>query len=224
MKTNISDITSMIDISAVKAESDQKEINNIIEYAKKYHCIAVFVLPSQVENTKTLLRNYPKIRIGSTIAFPSGGSTTKTKKNEAQDLMDLGCDELDMVINIGMLKSGKFNYIYEEIKQIRDVVNNKTLKVILECHYLTEYEILKACDICISANVDFVKTGTGWAKTGASLENISLIRKHVGTRIKIKAAGGIRDLETLLEMYKRGATRFGVGLESFINISKKLDC
>lgn len=223
MENHIFDITSMIDLSAVRAESDQKEIKNIVEHAKKYHCIAAFVLPSQAEYTKTLLRNYPKIKIGSTIGFPSGGSTTKTKKNEAQELIDLGCDELDMVINIGMLKSGKLNYIYEEIKQIRDVVNNKLLKVILECCYLTEYEILKACDICINANVDFVKTSTGWAKAGASLENISLIKKHVGTRIKIKAAGGIRELETLLEMQKIGVTRFGVGLNSFINIIKKLD-
>lgn len=223
MVTHISNITSMIDISAVRAESDQKEINNIVECAEKYHCIAVFVLPSQVEYTKTLLGNYPKTKIGSTIGFPSGGGTTKAKKYEAQELVDLGCDELDMVINIGMLKSGKFNYIYEEIKQIRDVVNNRVLKVILECCYLTEYEILKACDICINANADFVKTSTGWAKTGVSLENISLIKKHVGTRIKIKAAGGIRELETLLEMHKKGVTRFGVGLKSFINIFEKLE-
>jgi deoxyribose-phosphate aldolase len=123
-----------------------------------------------------------------------------------------------MVINISELIAGRTDKVLDDIRAVVDACNGIPLKVILECHYLTEAQILKGCDLCIEAGANWVKTGTGWAKTGATIENISLIKAHVGDAIGVKAAGGVRDLETLLGMYLRGARRFGVGLKSGIKI------
>jgi len=126
----------------------------------------------------------------------------------------MGCDELDMVINLGLLRSGQYQRVLDDIRGVVEVANGVPVKVILECHYLTDAEIRKGCELCIQAGAAFVKTGTGWAPTGATLENVALIKACVGDAIGIKASGGIRGLETLTEMYRRGARRFGIGLRS----------
>jgi deoxyribose-phosphate aldolase len=218
MKLTNLEIARMVDLSAVQAQDDEDYIRSLVACAKKYRSIAVIPLPSHVPLVRELLEDDHDILIGGAVGFPSGGQTTATKVFETYELIAMGCREMDMVINISELISGRTDKVLDDIRAVVDACNGIPLKVILECHYLTEAQILKGCDLCIEAGANWVKTGTGWAKTGATIENISLIKAHVGDAIGVKAAGGVRDLETLLGMYLRGARRFGVGLKSGIKI------
>jgi deoxyribose-phosphate aldolase len=134
----------------------------------------------------------------------------------------MGCNEIDMVINIAWLISGRDDYVLQDILGVvdiaKEIVPGTLVKVILECYHLSADQIHRGCDLCIEAGADFVKTGTGWAPSGATLENIALIKAHVGSAIAIKAAGGIRNKETLLEMHRLGAIRFGIGLRGINHI------
>lgn len=130
----------------------------------------------------------------------------------------MGCQEIDMVINISKLRSGRSIEVLDDIRSVVEACEGRPVKVILECHYLSDKQILVGCDQLISAGAQWAKTGTGWAPTGATLKNIALIKAHVGTQVGVKAAGGIRDLKTLLDMYKLGARRFGLGLKSSTKI------
>jgi deoxyribose-phosphate aldolase len=164
--------------------------------------------------TKELLSDVPDIRVSGNVAFPAGGTTSKAKIAEARELLDMGCDELDMVINIGLLRSGRLQRVLDDIRGVVQVADEKPVKVILECHYLSDDEIRQGCELCIQAGASFVKTGTGWRPTGATLRNVALIKSCVGDAIGVKAAGGIRTLATLCEMARLGAQRFGIGFRS----------
>ena len=219
MRLTSYDISRMIDISAVQADSTQKDIKAMIACAKKYDCIAVFTLPSQASFAKGLLNNHTKINLGGVVGFPDGGHTTFIKTIETKELVyNIRCDEIDMVMNIGMLRSGQYDYVERDISEVVKAANGKMVKVILECHYLTESEIKKGCELSLKAGAAFVKSGTGWAATGATKENISLMKACVGDKAQVKAAGGVRDLDTLISLYKCGARRFGIGTDSAITI------
>jgi len=155
------------------------------------------------------------------VSFPSGSDSTTIKEAQAQEMLAAGCDEIDMVMNIGRLKSGEIKDVEEDVKAVVRVVTPLPLKVIIEIMYLTPYEVEQACRICVESGAAFVKTGTGWADRGTTLEDVRLVKSFVGDRVKIKASGGIRDLETLLEMYRAGARRFGVNLKSGIEIVRQ---
>lgn len=217
------DIARMVDISAVRAESTEDDVRELAEKAIRYRFIAVETLPSMTPLIKSLLAGYPEIRIGGNVGFPSGGQTTRIKVAETQELLQMGCAEVDVVINIGKLISGKYDEVLADLKAVVAAADGTLVKVILECHYLDENQILRGCDACIETGADFVKTGTGWAPTGATLENIALIKSHVGDSIAIKGSGGIRGLETLIEMYRRGARRFGIGLRHATRIIDQID-
>jgi deoxyribose-phosphate aldolase len=214
MKLTTQDFAKMTDLSAVRPDTHETEIRALAEVAKKYRCICVTTLPSYTPLIKELLADEPDIRISGNVSFPSGGGTSTMKVAEAKELLQMGCDELDMVINIGLLRSGQYQRVLDDIRGVVEAAGRAPVKVILECHYLTNDEIRKGCELCIKAGAAFVKTGTGWAPTGATLKNIALIKSCVGDAIEIKASGGIRGRETLLEMYRRGARRFGIGLQS----------
>ena len=130
----------------------------------------------------------------------------------------MGVNEIDMVINIGWLKAGLYDDVSNDIAGVIKAAGGLPVKVILECHYLTDEEIIKGSQIAASCGVEYVKTGTGWAPTGATLENIKLMVDAVDGKCKVKAAGGVRDLKTLTDMHALGATRFGVGVRSAIAI------
>ena len=218
MKLLIADLARMIDLSAVRAEDNDDYINSLVACARKYHCIAVYPLPSRVPLVRDLLAGENDILIGGAVGFPSGGQTAAVKAFETKELIAMGCQEIDMVINIGKLRSERYSEVFDDIRAVVEACEGKPLKVILECHYLSEKQILIGCDQVISAKADWVKTSTGWAITGATLKNIALIKAHVGDALGVKAAGGIRDLKTVLEMYKLGARRFGLGLRSSTKI------
>jgi deoxyribose-phosphate aldolase len=208
------EIAGMIDLSAVRADNTTDDIRRLAETAERYGCLGAFCLPCHTPLLKSLLPDTPRILTGGIVGFPSGATTSYSKAAEAGELVSMGCDELDMVINVGLLRSGAHDYVRDDIRAVVEAAAGLPVKVILECHYLTDEEICAACELCIEAGAGFVKTGTGWAPTGATVENIELIKSCVGDRIGIKAAGGVRDLETLEAMHGLGATRFGVGVTS----------
>ena len=218
MKLTANAVARMIDCSIVWPQYDATDVREFSRTVQKHQFIGAHVLPCYVAELNALLRCEPDILIGTAVGFPTGAHTTAVKVHEAEQALKDGCDELDMVINVGALRSKRYRYVADEIRAIVGVAGGKTVKVILEVHYLTHDEIKRACDLCIEAGAHFVKTSTGWAPTGATLENVALIKSFVGDAIQIKAAGGIRDLETLIGMYKLGATRFGLSRKWAVKI------
>jgi deoxyribose-phosphate aldolase len=213
----------MIDLSAVQAENTEEDVRILAEYAKRYQVIAVFTLPSFTPLMVELVADESDIAVGGVVGFPSGGESTTLKEAQAKESVLQGCSELDMVMNIGRMRSGHYAYVRDDIRTVIDAGNGVPVKVILECHHLSQDEIKRACELCVEAGAAFVKTGTGWAPTGATMKRIALMKSMVGNLAKVKAAGGIRDLRTLVGMYRSGAERFGIGISSAIEIIQECE-
>jgi deoxyribose-phosphate aldolase len=216
------EIARMIDLTAVRPDSDETEVRALAEAAKKYECLCACTLPSQTPLLLELLAGAPHTSVVGAVGFPSGAHTTTMKVAEARELLGMGCRELDMVINIGLLRSGQYGRALDDVRAVVYAAEGAPVKVILECHYLSKDEIRTGCALCIEAGASFVKTSTGWAPSGATLENVALIKECVGDRILVKAAGGIRSLDTVLEMYRLGARRFGIGVASAMHIFEEV--
>jgi len=212
------DIARLIDISAVQTPHGISEVKELVRYAKEYRFITVHVLPCWVKFLRNILIEDNDILIGSPVGFPSGGHKTKIKMLEAKEMLSDGVQEIDMMMNVGMLRSGNYRYVEDDIKSVVETAGKVPVKVILETCYLTNDEIKKSCELCINAGAEFVKTSSGWAPKGATLENITLITSFVGNAIKVKAAGGVRDLETMVKMYRMGVSRFGINVQASIKI------
>lgn len=219
---DINQIARMIDLSCVQANSSIDEIKEVAKFAIKYNCICTFALPAHTPLLVDLLKDYPRILVGGVVGFPDGGATTKGKVAEARELIEMGVNELDMVLNIAWLKNKQYDLVLNDIKSVVDAAGDIPVKVIFECHYLTNEEMIKACKICVETGASFVKTGTGWAPTGATIENVKLMKAHVGDACEVKAAGGVRDLDTLLAMNILGTTRFGIGIRTAKSIFEGL--
>jgi deoxyribose-phosphate aldolase len=207
-------IARMVDLSAVRADSSEAEVRTLARMARAYGCACASALPCFTPLLVELLCSQMDTRVGGNVGFPSGGSTTVVKVAEAREFVNAGCGELDMVLAIGKLRSGRDAYVLDDMLAVVEAADGVPVKVILECHYLSQDQIRRACAMAVEAGAAFVKTSTGWAPTGATLENIALIKSCVGDSVGIKAAGGIRSLETIREMYQLGARRFGIGLRS----------
>jgi len=214
MKLTAHDLARMMDFSAVRTDVDEAEIRELVKQARRLHCICIFPMPCYMPLCKDLLVGCPDVGLGGVVGFPSGAVATATKAAEARQLLAEGAVELDMVINVGMLRSGRCDYVHDDIKAVVHAAGGTPVKVILEVHYLNDGQIRKGSELCVRAGAAFVKTGTGWTETGATAHNISLIKAAIGNAAKIKAAGGVRDLKTLVELYRCGATRFGISHKS----------
>lgn len=212
------EIARMIDLSCVRTISSKADIEEMVEAAYKYGFGQVSVLQCFIPYTRQLLKGAPQVRVVGNVSFPSGSDSTSIKVLQAKEMIAAGCDEIDMVMNIGKLRSGELDEVEADVRSVVQVVHPIPLKVIIEIMSLTLDEIQQACDICLRTGASFVKTGTGWAERGTTLDDVRLVKSIVGDRIRIKASGGIRNLDMLLEMYKAGATRFGVNLKSGIQI------
>jgi deoxyribose-phosphate aldolase len=212
------DVAKMIDLSCVRTISNKADIDEMVGAARKYGFGQVSVLQCFIPYTKELLKGTPDIHIVGNVSFPSGSDSTTLKVVQAKEMMAAGCDEIDMVMNIGKLRSGELEEVEKDVKAVVETVSPIPVKVIIEIMSLTPEEAEQACEICLRAGATFVKTGTGWANRGTTLEDVKLVKSCVGDRAKIKASGGIRDLNMLVEMYKAGARRFGVNLRSGIQI------
>lgn len=206
----IEDIAYMMDPSVLKIDSTPEDVEELIALCKKYNFGTAFCWPCNYPRLSEGLKG-SKTVFGTSLAFPSGQESTETKVYLAKyfDTMDPG--EHDMVMNVGWLRSGRYDEVLADIRAVREAVPNKSMKVIIEAMCLTDDEIRKACDLCLAGKADYVKTGTGFQSKPTTLHHVQVIKAHVGDRIKIKVAGGVRDLDTMLKMYKAGANRFGIG-------------
>jgi deoxyribose-phosphate aldolase len=214
MHLTASDIAKMIDLSCVRTYSSKQDIEDLVENARKYGIGQVSVMQSFIPYTKQLLAGATDIHVVGNVSFPSGSDSTSVKVFQAKEMLAAGCDEIDMVLNVGLLKSGEIETVERDVHAVIEAANPLPVKVIIEVMYLNQTEIEQACKICLQTGATFVKTGSGWAERGTTPEDVRLIRSFVGDKIKIKASGGIRDLATLVAMYKEGARRFGVNLKS----------
>ena len=218
MRLTATDITRMIDVSAVRAPHGEADIRELVQHARLHPFAAVHVLPCWVSFLKKLLAGSTGTRIGAPVGFPSGAHRTEVKIAEAKLLLEDGAEEMDLMLNVGMLRSGRHRYVEDEIRAVVQTAGGVPVKVILEVCYLTPDEIRRACELCIRAEAAFIKTSTGWAPGGATLEAVSLITSFVGNAIQVKAAGGIRDLDTLMKMHRMGVSRFGINLPASLEI------
>jgi deoxyribose-phosphate aldolase len=223
MEFNRHDIARMIDSSIVRPEVDRAELEQFVQSVKEYRYIGAHVLPYFVAELNQLLSGDEDILIGTGIGFPFGNNRTEVKALEARLALADGARELDMVINVSALLSRRLGYVTDEIKALKDIAGDKVLKVILEVHWLSDDDIKRGCQCVIQGGADFVKTATGHTPTGATPENIALMKSIVGDEVKIKASGGVRDLAGLLKLYGLGARRFGVGAASAVNIMMEFD-
>jgi deoxyribose-phosphate aldolase len=212
MGLTVAQLARMMDLSAVRAEVDLPEVRRLAEAARRYNCVCAFVLPCYCCELKALLADAPGVGLGGVVGFPSGAHSTAIKVAEAREQLAAGAVELDMVINVGMLRSGRDRLVEDDIRAVVNTAGAVPLKVILEAHHLTDDEIVRGSRLAVRAGAAFVKTGTGWAPTGATLHNVQLIKSAVGESARVKAAGGVRDLKTVAEMIRLGVSRFGVGL------------
>ena len=202
------EINKYIDHTNLNNTATLKDIEKLCNEAIKYKFASVCVYPYYVTLAHNLLKK-SNVDVCTVIGFPSGMSTIRVKEMEALIAVEDGADEIDMVINIGALKDKKYDYVKEEIENIRDAIDGKVLKVIIETCYLTEDEIIKATEICNQTFVNFIKTSTGFSDYGARVEDVELINKYKNDVLEIKASGGIRSFETASDMINAGATRLG---------------
>ncbi len=212
----------LMDVSAVRADVTAAEIEQVAAGCREYGFICAFAMPCFTEMLKGMLADYPDTLLGGVVGFPSGADFTKVKVAAAHELLRIGVDELDMVINIAYLKSGMYDKTRDDIRAVVDAGGGKPVKVILEVGHLTDDEIKRGSQLCVEAGAAFVKTGTGWAKP-AEVRHIELIKSVVGNSAKVKAAGGIRDLATVQAMYDAGCERFGVALKSAKAIMEEIN-
>lgn len=210
------EFASHIDATIVRNTHTIEDVEFLIESAKKYQFACVFTLPCYMEYVAKQLVD-SGVNTGGTMGFPSGGEYTETKLFETKRNVQLGAQEMDMVINIGWLKSGMYNEVRDEIRAIKDIAGDIPVKCILEMSLLTEEEARRACELVVEGGGDYVKTGTGWFGS-ATLENVALMKSVVGDKAFVKAAGGIRDKETALNFLAAGAYRLGIGLKNAVEI------
>lgn len=210
MLTTYEDLAQLIDHSLVKPELSDEEVVGGIELAKRYGVASVSVRPCDIDLAVRTLQGSP-VKAGSISGFPHGSQNTATKLYETRDLLRRGAREIDMVIAISKLISREFQHVQMELLQMSELCHKEgaLLKVILETGYLTEEQTIIACRCCERAEVDFVKTSTGFGPRGYTIEDIKLMRKHVPEEIGVKAAGGLRTVDQVFEVHALGCTRIG---------------
>lgn len=197
-----------IDHTNLKPSATQEDIRRLCVEAKQQQFASVCVSPAQIDTAKLELEG-SDVHVCTVIGFPSGAHTTESKAFEAADAVRRGCDELDMVIAIGALREGRTQYVYEDIKAVVQAAQGRCVKVILETALLTDDEIVIATELACKAGANFVKTCTGFAGGGATVEHVRLMKQHVTDGVKVKASGGIKDYQTALALVQAGAERLG---------------
>ncbi len=218
MKMN--EIARMIDISAVQANSSACEIKKMCDAAREFGFVAVFAMPWYTENVVNMLKDRPDIHVGGVVGFPSGADDTDVKIYSARKFRQIGCQEIDIVMNIGQLKSGMYDGVRCELAELRQATDGAIMKVIIEAPLLTLEETQIATDLVADCGADFVKSGTGW-HGATELDKIRAMCDTARGRCAVKAAGGIRSREILETLVDMGVTRFGIGLNSSLNIMKE---
>ncbi len=202
------DLAKYIDHTLLKPEATPDQIEKLCKEAKKHGFASVCVNPTNVALAAKLLKG-SDVKVCTVIGFPLGANTSFVKAAETRDAIANGADEIDMVINVGALKAKNYDQVEKDIAAVVEAANGNLVKVIIETCLLTDDEKVEACKLSKKAGADFVKTSTGFNKSGATPEDIALMRKTVGPKLGVKASGGVRDTAAALEMIKNGATRIG---------------
>lgn len=214
------ELAKIIDHTNLKPDACLKDIEKLCEEARNYNFASVCVNPANVSYAAHLL-DETDIKICTVISFPLGASTSKIKFFETKNAVESGASEIDMVMNIGALKSGHIEEVESDIGSVLAAAGGSVVKVIIETALLTEEEKINACNLVKEAGAHFIKTSTGFGYSGATVEDIKLIKETVGSSMGIKASGGIRDLKTALLMIDAGATR--IGTSSGVQIMKEIN-
>ena len=211
-----------IDHTILKPEATENEIRDLCSEAKKYEFASVCINPGYVSLCSELLKGTP-VKVCTVIGFPLGATTTETKRFEAEQAINNGAEEIDMVINVGRLKQGDYDYVFHDVNQVVLVAkkHGKICKVILETALLTDEEKIKSCVICKHAGAHFVKTSTGFSKGGATAGDVALMKYVVGSTVGVKASGGIRSREDAEKMVASGADRIGASASVKIVLGQK---
>lgn len=204
---DIQKILSAVDHTLLKQDSTWEQIQQICDDAMKYHTASVCIPASYVKRVKDYVGD--RMAVCTVIGFPNGYSTTATKVFETKDALANGANEIDMVINIGWVKDGRYEDVLSEIRKMKAACGDHILKVIIETCLLTEEEKIRMCEVVTESGADFIKTSTGFSTAGATFEDVALFRKHVGKNVRIKAAGGISSLEDAEKFMQLGAQRLG---------------
>lgn len=200
------EILSHVDHTQLKAYATWEDIKKLCEEAVELHTASVCVPPCYVKRIKDA---YPDLNICTVVGFPLGYSVTEAKAAETKKALEDGAGEIDMVINITDVKNGDYDAVEREIRTLKEMTGEKILKVIVETCYLTEEEKIRLCEIVTRAKADYIKTSTGFGTAGASIEDIRLFWEHIGSEMKMKAAGGIRTKEDMEAYLKEGCERIG---------------
>ena len=201
------DIFKTVDHTLLAQTATWAEIKQICDDGMAYGTASVCIPPSYVKQAKDYMGD--KCKVCTVIGFPNGNYTTATKVFETKDAVANGADEIDMVINVGMLKAKEYDYVLNEIKAIKEACDGRILKVIIETCLLTDEEKIKMCEIVTASGADFIKTSTGFSTAGATFADVELFAKHVGPNVKIKAAGGISSMADAEKFIELGASRLG---------------
>lgn len=219
MNNELKNILSLADHTLLSQTSTWEQIKLICDDAVKYGTASVCIPPSFVNRAAEYFDG--KMKVCTVIGFPNGYNTTAVKCFEASEAVENGADEIDMVINLGMVKEERFDDVQNEIERVKAACNGKLLKVIIETCLLTEEEKIKLCKVVTDAGAEYIKTSTGFAGGGATREDVALLRKYVGSEVKVKAAGGIKTLEDAKDFIALGANRLGTS--KLVAEAKKLD-
>ena len=210
------DLNQYIDHTNLKAEASKEDIKKLVDEAIEHDFYTVCVNSSFVK----LIKNYKSdVKIAAVVGFPLGAMATRVKAYEAKCAIEDGACEIDMVIEIGRLIEGDFDYVYEDIKAVKEAIGDNILKVIIETCLLTDDQIVKACELSKKAKADFVKTSTGFSTGGATAKDVKLMKETVGDDLLVKASGGIHTKEEAMEMIEAGASR--IGASKSIDICKE---
>ena len=201
-------LNKYIDHTILKATASSADVQKLCAEAIEHKFYSVCVNGCYVADAKHLLQG-TDVKVAAVVGFPLGAMTTAAKVFEAKEAVENGASEIDMVINVAKLKDGEFDYVENEIRQIKEAIRDNVLKVIIETCYLTDEEKVKACELSLVAKADFVKTSTGFGTDGATYEDVKLMKSVVGDNAKVKASGGVRDKETAQKYVDLGAERLG---------------
>ena len=213
---DIKEILKRVDHTLLNQVCTFEEIKKLCDEGIEYNVASICIPPSYVKRAKEYVKE--NLKICTVIGFPNGYSTKETKMFECKDAIKNGADEIDMVVNLGDIRSGEFKAVEEEIKEIKKICGEHILKVIVETCFLTEEEKIKLCEVVTNAKADYIKTSTGFGSSGATKEDIILFSKHIGPNVKIKASGGVKNLKIAEEFLKLGVDRLGTS--SIINVIK----
>lgn len=216
---NTSDVLKIVDHTLLAQTATWAQIREILDDAMKYHTASACIPAAYVKQAAEYVQG--RLPICTVIGFPNGYSTTETKVFEAKNAIENGANDIDMVINVGFLKDGRYEKVEEEIRKIHEACDGKILKVIIETCLLTEDEKIKMCELVTKAGAEFIKTSTGFSTAGATFADVKLMKEHVGEGVKVKAAGGISSFDDAEEFMRLGADRLGTS--RLVKIMKQTD-